>query len=85
MSPTRPPAHRSSGRATAYVSWNGATEVAYWRVRAGPRHSDLPSVGVTPRRGFEPAINLGTSEGYVAVPALDAHGRALGRSALSAV
>jgi hypothetical protein len=76
---------RSSGRATAYVSWNGATEVAHWRVDAGPRPSDLRRVGAIPRRGFETAINLGTSEGYVALTALDAHGRALGRSPVVAV
>ncbi len=76
---------RSSGRATAYVSWNGATEVAHWRVDAGPRPGDLRRVGAIPRRGFETAINLGTSEGYVALTALDAHGRALGRSPVVAV
>jgi hypothetical protein len=76
---------RSSGRATAYVSWNGATEVVHWRVHAGPRRSDLRTVGATPRRGFETAINLGTNEGYAAVTAIDGHGRALGRSAVIAV
>ncbi len=76
---------RSSGRATAHVSWNGATEVAHWRVEAGPRRSEVRRVGTTPRRGFETAINLGTNEGYVAVTALDVHGRALGRSAVVAV
>ena len=73
---------RSSGRATVYVSWNGATEVTHWRVHAGPRRSDLRAVGTAPRRGFETAINLGTNEGYVAVSALDRHGRALGHSAV---
>jgi Arylsulfotransferase (ASST) len=76
---------RSSGRATAYVSWNGATEVVRWRLHAGPRRSDLHPVGAVPRRGFETAINLGTNEGYVAVTALDAHGRVLGHSAVIAV
>jgi hypothetical protein len=61
---------RSSGRATAYASWNGATEVARWRIEAGPRRSDLRRVGVTPRRGFETAINLGIERGYVAVGAV---------------
>ena len=75
---------RSSGRATAYVSWNGATEVAHWRVHAGPRRSDLRPVGVTPRRGFETAINLGTNEGYVALTALDARRRVLGHTAIVA-
>jgi hypothetical protein len=75
---------RSSGRATAYVSWNGATEVTHWRIDAGPRHTDLRTVGVAPRRGFETAINLGTSQGYVAVIALDGHGHALARSSVVA-
>lgn len=76
---------RSTGRATAYVSWNGATEVARWRVHAGPRRSDLRAVGGVPRRGFETAIDVGTNEGYVAVTALDVHGRPLGRSPVIAV
>ena len=76
---------RSSGRATAYASWNGATEVAHWRVEAGRRRSEVRVVGATPRRGFETGINLGINEGYVAVTALDARGRALGHSAIVAV
>jgi hypothetical protein len=75
---------RSSARATAYASWNGATEVTHWRIEAGARHSDIRTVGVVPRRGFETAINLGTGEGYVSVTALDAHRRALGASAVVA-
>jgi len=75
---------RSSARATAYVSWNGATEVTHWRIEAGARHGDIRTVGVVPRRGFETAVNLGTGEGYVAVTALDAHRRALGASAVVA-
>ena len=38
-----------------------------------------------PRRGFETAINLGTSQGYVAVTFLDAHGYTLGHSSVVAV
>jgi Arylsulfotransferase (ASST) len=74
----------SSGQASAYVSWNGATEVAKWRVEAGRRRSDLRAVGVAPRRGFETGINLGTNEGYVSLVALDRDGRELGRSAVVA-
>ena len=75
----------SSGRATAYVSWNGATEVTHWRIEAGARRSDLRPVGVVPRRGFETAVNLGTGEGFAAVTALDAHRRPLGASGIVAV
>jgi hypothetical protein len=53
--------------ATAYASWNGATEVAAWRIEPG---------GPTVRRtGFETALPLHAS-GHVV--ALDARGRALG-------
>jgi hypothetical protein len=88
--PATPPAlavarDRSSGRATAYMSWNGASEVTAWRIEAGARRGDLRPVGVAPRRGFETAVNLGTGEGYVAVTALDARRRPLGRSAVVAV
>jgi hypothetical protein len=51
---------------TVYASWNGATEVAAWRIEPGG-----PKV---PRTGFETALPLRTGT----VVALDAHGRALG-------
>lgn len=76
---------RSSGRATAYVSWNGATEVTHWWIHLGPRRGDLRPVGVVPRRGFETAINLGTGQGYLAATGLDAHRLPLGRSAVVTV
>ncbi|HEY2319958.1 MAG TPA: arylsulfotransferase family protein [Solirubrobacteraceae bacterium] len=76
---------RSSARVTAYLSWNGATEVSHWRIDAGSRPTDLRRLGIAPRRGFETAVNLGTGEGYVAVTALDARRRPLGRSAVLAV
>jgi hypothetical protein len=52
--------------ATVYASWNGATEVAAWRIEPG---------GPTVRRtGFETALPLRAGH----VVALDARGRALG-------
>jgi hypothetical protein len=76
---------RSTDTATLYVSWNGATDVAHWRIEAGTRRSDLRRVGAVPRRGFETAVNLGTEHGYAAVVAIDAHGRVLRRSATVAI
>ena len=35
-----------------YVSWNGATEVATWRVLAGPGPDELEPVALLPPRGF---------------------------------
>ena len=51
---------------TVYVSWNGATEVAAWRIEPGG-----PTV---PRNGFETSLPLRAGH----VVALDARGRALG-------
>jgi hypothetical protein len=46
------------GRVTAYVSWNGATDVVRWAIFA---HSDSGDrlVAAAPRRGFETRIDLG--------------------------
>jgi len=61
----------------AYVSWNGATEVAQWEVRAGDTLRALTSIAQAPKRGFETAIDLETDAKLVAVAALDAKGRTL--------
>jgi len=66
---------------TAYASWNGATEVASWRVFAGLAPDALLPAVVTARTGFEAAIELpGGSGPYVEVQALDAAGQVLGTS-----
>ena len=65
---------------SAYVSWNGATEVAAWRVLAGPRPSGLSPLGEVPRAGFETAVALESGTRAVRAEALDADGRVLGRT-----
>lgn len=84
--PTDPPAiatrrEAATDRRTLYASWNGATAVSHWLLRAGLRPSELRSVGVAKRRGFETVIPLGTANGYVQVRALDSSGRPLASSA----
>ena len=66
----------------AYASWNGATEVASWRVLAGPSPSSLVAVASAPKTGFETAIATPASVtgGYVAVQALAGSGAVLGTS-----
>jgi hypothetical protein len=64
-----------------YASWNGATEVASWRVLAGAAPDALQPVAVAPRSGFETKILVAGSGPYVAVEALDPAGRVLGTSA----
>jgi hypothetical protein len=67
-------------RVTIYVSWNGATEVDTWQVLAGGSPDKLESAGSAPRKGFETAVTLYTSEPYVAVEAKDGSGTVLGTS-----
>ncbi len=68
------------GTVTAYASWNGATEVASWRVLAGATPTQLFAAGSAPRAGFETAIEVTTSDPYIAVEALGANGNILGAS-----
>jgi arylsulfotransferase ASST len=80
--PATPPAFavsRHGGKMTVYASWNGATNVAAWRVFGGSRPSKMPAVATAPKRGFETAINA-RARPYVAVQALDAKGHPLARS-----
>ena len=65
-----------------YASWNGATEVASWRVLAGSSPSSLAPVATAPKSGFETAIATPASVtgDYVAVQALAGSGTVLGTS-----
>ena len=65
---------------TVYASWNGATEVARWQVRAGPTKLHLEAVETVPKTGFETAIDVRTDLPYLSVVALDRSGRMLGTS-----
>ena len=68
------------GRATLYVSWNGATEVATWEIMAGPAPDRLEPLDSAPRKGFETVITFTAAEPYVAARAKDTFGRILGTS-----
>ncbi len=70
----------ADGTVTVYASWNGATEVASWRVLAGVDPSDLAEVGSAPRSGFETAIEVVSDMPWLAVEALDSGGAILGAS-----
>jgi hypothetical protein len=85
--PATPPAvavSRHGRKMTVYASWNGATNVATWRVFGGSSPSKLPAVATAPKRGFETAINA-PARRYVAVQALDAKGHTLARTAVQHV
>jgi Arylsulfotransferase (ASST) len=81
--PAAPPAIVASNSAQAtsvFASWNGATNVASWRVLAGASPSEMQPVETVPDTSFETAINL-PRVSYVAVEALDAGGNLLASSA----
>jgi len=66
----------------AYVSWNGATEVASWRVHAGRRESALDVVAALPKAAFETVIPANSTGPYFAVTAHDSSGSLIGQSAI---
>ena len=72
---------RTRGSLLAYVSWNGATQVASWRVLAGPGAGQLAPVRTVARSGFETAIWLSSAGPWFEVQALDRGGEVLGSSA----
>ncbi len=85
--PSTPPAvavTRHGSKMTVYMSWNGATGVAAWRVFGGSQPNRLLAVASARRRGFETAINS-RSHAYVAVEALDGKGQSLARSPVEKV
>jgi hypothetical protein len=70
-----------SGALAVAVSWNGATEVASWRVLAGPSAGALAPVATARSTGFQTAISAPGPGPYVAVQALNASGAVIGTSA----
>ncbi|HEV7196725.1 MAG TPA: arylsulfotransferase family protein, partial [Pedococcus sp.] len=70
----------NGGKATVYASWDGATQVASWRVLAGSSAGSLKGVASKTKNGFETTIPLtGTFKVYK-VQALDAGRHVLGTS-----
>ncbi len=88
--PASPPAVRANLNDTGeetivHMSWNGATEVASWRVLAGVRAAALSTQATIASGGFESSTILPKKHAYVAVQALDAAGHAIGASPAVAV
>jgi hypothetical protein len=69
------------GKVTVYASWNGATNVARWRILAGLNPQTLAAIAETPRTGFETKAVVYPTAPYVAVEAVSPSGRVLGVSA----
>jgi hypothetical protein len=74
---------QSSGAVKLYASWNGATQVAAWRVLGGSKRDSLRAVGADRRRtGFETTMLVHTRARLLAVQALSAQGKVLATSRL---
>ncbi len=83
--PAAPPdvvVHRNGASVSAIVSWNGATDVARWRLRAGNDPASLHAIWSSARTGFETTVTTQTTAPIVEMQAIDANGKVLGTSAL---
>ncbi len=81
--PLYPPvgaARVKAGRTTVYASWNGSTQLAGWRVLAGPSAASLTPLNTVGKTGFETAIPIRQSQTVYEVQAVDATGHVLGTS-----
>ncbi len=88
--PASPPAvlaslNDTSEETVVHASWNGATEVAAWRVLAGKHTGPLAAQTTIPADGFESSTTLPLKYAHVAVQALDSAGHVLGTSRTVAV
>lgn len=61
--------HDSAGNSTAFVSWNGATEVGVWVIQAGTSSGSLTKVATADRTNFEQVIDF-TKKGATAYRAV---------------
>jgi hypothetical protein len=78
---TSPALAASAGSGTTlYASWNGATQVAAWRIFTGASPGAMSFDTTAPRRGFETTIWLRSTRRYFRVQAIDAAHRVLGTS-----
>jgi hypothetical protein len=83
--PSSPPALLSSLNNTGeetivHASWNGATEVAAWRVLAGDHPGSVRAQSVIASSGFESSTILPEKYAYVSVQALDSASHVIGTS-----
>jgi hypothetical protein len=83
--PASPPAvvanlNNTGEQTIVQMSWNGATEVASWRVLAGEHPQALTPQTTIAAGGFESSAILTKKYAYAAVQALDSAGRVLGTS-----
>lgn len=67
-------------KTTIKVSWNGATEVASWRLVTGPDKASATAQPPVPMEHFETSLPVPDGAAYVAIQALDAQGQVIGET-----
>jgi hypothetical protein len=70
----------SNGTLNIWASWNGATDVAAWRVVGGSSSSSMHKIGHKAFYSFETQITLHKQTRYCAVQAMNGNGKVLGTS-----
>jgi hypothetical protein len=80
LSPPVGAARQAAGKTTVYASWNGATQLASWRVLAGPSAARLAVVASAATSGFETAIPVPQDYQSYKVQALGPNDRVIGTS-----
>ena len=72
-----------SGHFTGWVSWNGATDVAAWRMNAGPSYGSLEVITTVKKTSFETPINFTRNGAKVfRAAALDSKGNVISRTSV---
>jgi arylsulfotransferase ASST len=72
----------AGSQVAAYVSWNGATDVAQWRLLGGNTETSLAPLGAAPWADFETKLVFPGTPAFVQVQGLDASGNVIGASAV---
>jgi hypothetical protein len=80
LSPPVGAARRTRRQITVYASWNGATEVASWRVLATAGGGRSTPLATRAKSGFETAIPVSQNYASFEVQALGADGHVIGAS-----
>jgi hypothetical protein len=70
----------ANGTTTVHAIWNGATEVAAWRVRGGREPNALAPIRTARWDGLDTTLKIPGVPQEVQVVALDAHGNVIGTS-----
>jgi len=80
LSPPVGAARRTHGQITVYASWNGATEVASWRVLAIASGGRSTPLATRAKSGFETAIAVAKNYQSFELQALGTDGHVIGAS-----